>query len=58
MREDQIVVDRIALEDQEGQTMVEFAFVLSLITIAIVTLVSLLSDAVVDMFELAVDSFG
>jgi len=38
--------------------MVEFAFVLSLITIAIVTLVSLLSDAVVDMFELAVDSFG
>ena len=51
------MVDRIALEDQNAQTMTEFAFILSLITLAIVTSVSLLSGAVRELFQLALDSF-
>ena len=51
------MIDRIELEDQEAQTMAEFAFILSLITLAIVTSVSLLSGAVQGLFQIAVDSF-
>jgi Flp pilus assembly pilin Flp len=50
-----MVVERIALEDQTAQTMAEFAVVLGLITIAIVTTIGFLSDAVLAMFENALD---
>ena len=45
-----------ALADQEAQTMAEYAIVLGLITIAIVTAISSLSGAVVTMFQNVVDA--
>jgi Flp pilus assembly pilin Flp len=50
-----MVVKRIASDDQRGQTMAEFAVVLGLITVAIVTTISFLSDAVLAMFQDALD---
>lgn len=49
------MTNRIAPSEQKGQTMPEFAIVLGMITVAIVTTISLLSDAALRMFENAVD---
>ncbi len=48
-------MNRIAMEDQNAQTMAEFAVVLGLITIAIVTTISFLSDAVLTLFQNTLD---
>lgn len=48
-------MNRIALDEQTAQTMVEYAVVLGLITIAIVTTISLLSGAVLGLFQDALD---
>jgi len=45
-----------ALENQEAQTMPEYAIVMGMITIAIVTTISLLSGVVVTMFQNVVDA--
>jgi Flp pilus assembly pilin Flp len=50
------VTNRIALGDQDGQTMSEFSIVLGMITIAIVTTISLLSGVVLALFQDAVDA--
>jgi Flp pilus assembly pilin Flp len=45
------VIDRIALQDEKAQTMVEYGLILTLITFAVIGTVSLLSDAVLAMFQ-------
>ena len=45
-----------ALANQEAQTMSEYAIVLSMISIAIVATISLLSGVVVTMFQNVVDA--
>ena len=50
-----MVVGQIELHDQKAQTMAEYTVVLGLITVAIVTTVSVLSDAVLAAFERALE---
>ena len=45
----------IALQDQSGQTMAEYAVVLGVITLAIVTTLSLLSGAMEAAFDRTVE---
>ena len=47
--------DRIDIGDQTAQTMAEFAVVLGMITVAIVTTISFLSDAVLALFRDTLD---
>lgn len=42
-------------EGEEGQTMAEYTVVLSMITLAIVTTIALLSGAINDMYQSTVD---
>lgn len=53
-----MVVERIALDDQNAQTMAEYAVLLSVITVALVTTVSLLSDAVVELFQRTLEALS
>ena len=45
-------------EGEEGQTMVEYTVVLSMITLAIVTTIALLSGAINAMYESTVNIFS
>lgn len=49
---------RIAAEQDAGQTMAEYALVLAVITIAIVTSIGALSDAVRGLLEQVVSVFS
>jgi Flp pilus assembly pilin Flp len=46
--------ERIALTDESGQTMAEYAFVLSVIVIAIITAFGVLSGAIASSIDNAV----
>jgi Flp pilus assembly pilin Flp len=50
-----MMVDRIELNDQKGQAMAEYAILLGMITFAIVTTISLMSDAVRGAFQQTLD---
>ena len=50
-----MTVGRTTLHDQEAQTMAEYVVVLGLMTAAIVTTISVLSDAVLAAFERALE---
>jgi Flp pilus assembly pilin Flp len=49
-----MMTDRISLTDQSGQTMAEYAVVLSVLIIAIVTAIGVLSGAVASSIDNAV----
>jgi Flp pilus assembly pilin Flp len=46
-----MVIGRIALQDEKAQTMVEYGLIMGLVTLAVIGTVSLLSDAVLAMFQ-------
>ena len=49
-----MVTERISLIDESGQTMAEYAFVLSVIVIAIITAFGVLSGAIASSIDNAV----
>ena len=49
-----MVTERISLFDESGQTMAEYAFVLSVIVIAIITAFGVLSGAIASSIDNAV----
>jgi len=49
-----MMTERISLTDESGQTMAEYAFVLSVIVIAIVTAIGVLSGAIASSIDNAV----
>lgn len=46
------------MDDQEAQTMAEYVILLGVITFGIVATISLMSGAVVTVFQLALDGFS
>jgi Flp pilus assembly pilin Flp len=48
---------RITLTDESGQTMAEYAFVLSVVILAVITSLGLFSDAVAAGFDDVTDMF-
>jgi Flp pilus assembly pilin Flp len=50
------VIDRVVLHDQKAQTMAEYAVILGVIMFGVIATVSLLSDAVLALFQRVLDT--